>query len=206
MRRRWPKTSLLFFGTVGLSLLLGLTVWLMPPIIPAPDTVSASPLPHASRHAAQARAVSPVGATTAPVSSSTFLPVDYEPFLGSLRSEARALGITLVLPQSSYAGTALEENYVSGQVLVLVFNNMLVMESKEPMVSYYLPASTLSVSLAAGGTGTWEWIPGEGGPPYRLNFALDGTYVQIRLFSPPLADTVATAVRIANAFTPVGSR
>ncbi|MCY0898904.1 MAG: hypothetical protein OWU33_08210 [Firmicutes bacterium] len=205
MPRRWPTTFALFWGTVGLATLLGLVVWLMPPIVPAPNTVSASPLPPAPHHLAKPSQTSPPPGSRALSSANAFAAIDYQPFLSSLQSEAKSLGLTLVLPRSSYAGTSLEENYISGQVLTLVFNNMLVMESKTPLISYYRPLSTAAASLSSGATATWEWIPGEGGPPYRLNFLLDGTYVEMRLFSPPLIDTLSTAVRIANQFQPLGA-
>lgn len=173
---------------------------LLPPIVPAHGVVVASRAPERRR-----RATTTLHQHTAKPGTAGFESVNYS-FLGAhLDQESHKLHITVYVPIKAFPNTVLQESYVSGTTLTLQYNNMIIMESPDPIASYYRPDSTQSTLLESGVSAEWEWIPGEGGPAHRLLFEMGSTYIRLQLSSPQVQDTMANAIHVADEFHALGA-
>lgn len=191
-------------GSVGglaiLAGIYGFVNFLLPPVVPAPAPAVASPPLEKARQATPAASSSPTVKSQGPFG---FEPIQYALLQTVIVNQAHALHISLIAPKSSYPGTTLEESYVSHSILNIQYNNMIVMESARPIVSIYKPISTVAIRLNNGIVGQWEWIPGGGGPPYRLLFQQNGTYVRIQLYSPQVNNSLTSTEHVAEQFGPL---
>lgn len=131
--------------------------------------------------------------------------IAYAGFSSTLLRQGRTLGVKIVVPRFGPPGTTMTESYIgSGSQLSLIYTDMLIVESPDPIVPFYQPSATTAAQISNGEPATWEWVPGEGGPAYRLLFREGSTYVRLQVFS-PLPDTLTEAEDIAATFHPVGA-
>lgn len=188
-------------GALGALGVIGL--WASPrttPPAPAPKTVSRSNRPAPRTSAPTQVTTSPRPAPAGPFG---FRPISYAPWASALTREAHASKITLLAPKDGPVGTSLAETYRGpGSIITIWYNDMVIMESPKPMTPYYQPVSSAAFT-DNGVSAVWDLVASEGGPPYRLLFAKDGTYVRLELL-PQLPDTVKEATEIASLFTPLG--
>jgi hypothetical protein len=161
-------------------------------------------VPEVSVHRVVGPSVTTVATVAGPYG---FQPVSYTTFQGQLAQAGRSLKMTVLVPSDAYPGTQVEETYISsGSVLNIIYSNMVVMESPDPILPYYKPMSSESAVLANGIPATWDWIPGGGGGPnHRLLFEEDGTYVRLQLYNPPLTNTLTSAEHVADEFSSLAS-
>ncbi|PSR23354.1 MAG: hypothetical protein C7B45_03300 [Sulfobacillus acidophilus] len=194
--------ALLSLGGLAAAVGVGIGVWhILPSTVPQ---FPAQPAPAVAVH----RTVGPTVKTVATVSGPYgFQPVSYTSFQGQLSQAERRLKMTVIVPSDAYPGTQVEETYISsGSVLNIIYSNMVVMESPDPILPYYKPMSSVAGELANGTPTTWDWIPGSGGGPnHRLLFEEDGTYVRLQLYDPPLTNTLASAEHVADEFGSLAS-
>lgn len=192
-------------GLVGIAVFYEVLSHLLPPVLPSAHAAShviSSPRvkPRAKNRKVQKVVSSPVvlPGGLAPVS---YLPVQEQNIL----SLAKSLQLSPLLPKLAFPGTALEESYASGQELDLEFNNMLAVESKTPIDSYYRPAASTALVLSNGVPADWLLVYGIGGPMHRLMFQEDGIYVRLELFNAYVPATMAATEKIAAEFLPLKS-
>ncbi|OLZ11639.1 hypothetical protein [Sulfobacillus thermosulfidooxidans] len=191
-------------GLVAIGLLYTGISFLLPPILPAPSspsqTVSTIRHHHIDKtHRVSSKTTSSV--TTGPNGMTTLI---YNPAIKQTALKlAKGLGIHLLLPSQAYPGTTLVESYVDDSVLNLEFNDMIAMESKNPIMSSYQPGASVNVTLANGVPAEWLLIYGVGGGAYRLLFEKDGTYVRLQLFHGYIPAGLQNAEEIADQFMPV---
>lgn len=183
-------------------------VWtlMFPPVAPpAPAPMASAPKKPstASHHRASAtRTVSPQALSSGPFG---FQSISYAGWNTQLTRQGHESGITVLLPKAGPVGTTVEESYHGpGPMVTIQYNNMIVMESSKPMTPYYQPVASTATSLRNGVPAVWDEVVSEGGPPFRLLFHEDGTYVRIQLFHAQIPDTLAEATDIASMFQPLG--
>ncbi len=202
MAYRWPAPIALIGGSLGVAALFTALAMMLPPVVPASSIANAASAPApAHPHPAPAAATAPVVKPSGPYG---FEPIQYGVFQSQLTREAHALHLTLVAPQSSYPNTSLLDSYIEGPLLMLHYNNMLVIESSQPIPSTYRPLSSTAVTLSNGITADWVWSPGGGGPQYRLQFQEQQTYVRLQLYSPQVPGTLSAAEHVAEQFATLG--
>lgn len=176
---------------------------LLPPVLPSAASaahVISSPRvkSRAKNHKVQ-KAVSPPTVFPGGLAPVSYLPVQEQNILAL----AKPRQLNPLLPKLSFPGTALEESYASGPELDLEFNNMVAVESKSPIGSYYRPAASTALTLPDGMPADWLLVYGVGGPMYRLMFQEDGIYVRLELFGAYVPSTMADAAKIAAQFVPL---
>lgn len=179
------------FGFMGVSKLLP-----SPHPLPGPTPVVAVVKAHRAptRHSTQSSAIPAPNAME---------PINYNLFMSILVSAGHSLHMTVLVPQSSYTGTTLEEAYADDDILNLQYNNMIVMESPDPIASTYRPTGETAVTLGNGATAEWEFIPGGGGPTHRLEFEVSGTYIRLQLYHPQVNNSLSSTEEVANTFSSV---
>ncbi len=203
MRQRFVSIAPVLAGMGALGALGIIGLWASPrttPPAPAPKTASRS-----DRTASGASSPAPVTPSPQPTPAGPFgfRPISYAPWTRELTREARASKITLLAPKDGPVGSSVAEAYRGpGSIITIWYNDMIVMESPKPMTPYYQPVSSTALT-DNGVSGVWDLVAGEGGPPYRLLFYKDGTYVRLELL-PQLPDTVKEATEIASLFTRLG--
>ncbi len=120
--------------------------------------------------------------------------------LGELRACARRLGWKPWMPTQSAAPATFEEAYTTSGVLCAVVGPYFVEEALRPIPSREGPTAVTRVTLSNGQSGTWWWVPGEGGGYYRLNLQVGSRYIRLAG-----ANKVSTLDPLATSFAPIST-
>jgi len=102
------------------------------------------------------------------------------------------------LPTQTKVPASYIEAYVSQGALSVLIGPYLIEESNRPLPVREGPTSVTPVSLPNGDSGTWWWVPGEGGSYYRLNLQLGSMYVWLEGSS-----SLTTLSQLAESFQPL---
>lgn len=206
-KRRIPGNGKEWVGMgvagAGITLLGVGLMQLMPAVVPSP-TPTATVVPHVNG----VRRASPPAAhqhvTAVVPNQEGLLPILYGS-TAALAQQGQAAGVALFVPKDGVPGTNFEESYRSSSTVDILYNNMTLIEAHHPLTSVYRPLSSVGVSLANGTSATWEWIPGGGGPAYRLMFQVGSTYIRLQLSQYAASGPERTAAAVANSFEKVSA-
>lgn len=83
------------------------------------------------------------------------------------------------LPTKSPSLLSYVEAYIASGVLCVIIGPYLVEEANHPLPARQGPTSVTPITLSNGDSGSWWWVPGEGGSFYRLNVKIGSIYVRI---------------------------
>ncbi|WP_053960056.1 hypothetical protein [Sulfobacillus thermosulfidooxidans] len=191
-------------GLLAIGLLYTGISFILPPILPAPSSPSQTVSTIRHHHIDKSHRVLSKTVPRVRTGPNGLTTLSYNPTVKQTAlTLAKDLDIHLLLPSQAYPGTTLVESYIDHSVLNLEFNDMVAMESKNPMVSSYQPGASVNVTLANGVPAQWLLIYGVGGGAYRLLFEEDGTYVRLQLFHGYIPAGLQNAEQIADQFAPV---
>lgn len=189
----------------GIGLLIILGIGMLGLIFTGISSLLPSAAPQPAPAVASVQSTSPTqsAAVTKPqpeAMAGGLTPINYTLFTSTLTQLAHQLHMVALLPKTGYAGTLLGDTYIDNGILNMEYNNMIIMESPSPIESTYQPSSVTPVGLANGVAAQWDFIPGGGGPSYRLLFEEEGTYIRLQLYSPQVNNSLSSTETIANTF------
>ncbi|MCY0881831.1 MAG: hypothetical protein OWS74_07530 [Firmicutes bacterium] len=188
-------------GSLTLIAVLGFYLALPPVVPPAHSHPFQAALASESKTAAHKKIhKTPSTSTTSPSGTVVYTPAQLE----HIASMAQKMELSVYLPHSGIAST-LQLAYSQNGLLNLQYNNMLIIESNNPVPLPYAPTSTRTVQLSGGIQAQWLFTPPVGGPQYRLDFQKGSTYFRIQLFPLYTSGNCAHTEKVANALTPLTS-
>ncbi|MCL4495283.1 MAG: hypothetical protein M1294_10780 [Firmicutes bacterium] len=205
MNKMVKAVALIGSGALAAGILyLGVSL-LLPPVLPTSVAASESTAAARNTRVAKKSRENPAQSTSQPKPGPNGLvKIQYNPVAkNNALALARTLHMTLLLPTHAYPKVALNESYASHGMLNLEFNDMVVIESKNPITPSYKPASSLGVTLSNGIPAQWLLLYGVGAGGYRLQFQQDGTYVRLQLFGAYIPAGLKNAEQIAAQFSAV---
>jgi hypothetical protein len=83
------------------------------------------------------------------------------------------------VPKEATQSVSYVESYAANNVLSIIIGPYLLEESNAPIAELEGPTSVTTTTLADGTSGTWWWVPGEGGSYYRLNVQMGSIYIRM---------------------------
>jgi hypothetical protein len=207
MMKMLKTLALIILGAVGVGILYSGVSLILPPVLPSSVALGESTQAAKNHHVVSRKSQGRTEGrhvSKPKVSANSLVSIHYSALVKSnALSLAKSLHMTLLLPTRAYPQVALNESYDNNSVLNLEFNDMIVMESKNPILPAYKPANSVQVQLPNGISAQWLSIYGVGGGGNRLQFQQNGTYVRIQLFEAYIPAGLTNAEQIAAQFAPV---